>query len=162
DLEAGGYSVWQDEKRIRSGSAWTDEIRQGLRESDLVIALLSPHAVRRKGWGLNPDDQDSVCLDEIEYAVDACRVPVLPLMAVSCEPPFRIFRLQHLDFRAWQESAARYEDLKKTLLAAVADCLATGRAPLRKWERLPEPWDFTAFLAARRQRVTGPGVLSDA
>src|SRR3954465_10717590 len=68
---------WQDEKRIRSGRAWTDEIRQGLRESDLLIALLSPHAVRRKGWDPNADDQDSVCLDEIEYAIDACQLPVL-------------------------------------------------------------------------------------
>ena len=42
EFEAAGYSVWQDEKRIRAGRAWTDEIRQGLRESDLVIALLSP------------------------------------------------------------------------------------------------------------------------
>jgi TIR domain len=40
EFEAAGYSVWQDEKRIRAGRAWTDEIRQGLRESDLVIALL--------------------------------------------------------------------------------------------------------------------------
>jgi|SRR3954452_20380932 hypothetical protein len=77
DLEAASYSVWQDEKRIRSGRAWTDEIRQGLRESDLLIALLSPHAVRRKGWDQNADDQDSVCLDEIEYAIDACQLPVL-------------------------------------------------------------------------------------
>jgi TIR domain len=101
EFEAAGYSVWQDEKRIRAGRAWTDEIRQGLRESDLVIALLSPHSVRRKGWGQNSDDQDSVCLDEIEYAVDACKVPVLPVMAVNCEPPFRIFRLQYIDFHAW-------------------------------------------------------------
>src|SRR5512137_1507909 len=68
ELEAAGYDLWQDEKRIRAGRSWTDEIRGALRESDLVIALLSPHSVRRKGWGSNPDDQDSVCLDEIEYA----------------------------------------------------------------------------------------------
>src|SRR5262249_44579371 len=40
-------------------------------------------------------------------------------------------------------------------LTAVAECLQTGRAPLRKWERLPAPWDFTAFLAERRRRFTG-------
>jgi WD40 repeat protein len=155
DLEAAGYSVWQDDKRIRAGRAWTDEIRQGLRESQLVIAVLSPQAVSRKGWDRNPDDQDSVCLDEIEYAIDACRVPVLPIMAMSCEAPFRIFRLQYLDFRAWQESATHYEDLRRALHAAVAECLQTGRVPLRKWERLPEPCDFTAFIAERRRWFTG-------
>ena len=161
DLEAAGYSVWQDERRIRAGSAWTDEIRQGLRESDLVVALLSPHSVRRKGWDANASDQDSVCLDEIEYAVDACKIPVLPVMAVSCEPPFRIYRLQYLDFRAWEESSARYDELKETLITAVGECLKNGRAPLRKWERLPEPWDFTAFLAERRRRFVGRRWLFD-
>lgn len=155
EFEAAGYSVWQDERRIRAGHSWTDEIRQGLRESDLVVALLSPHSVRHKGWGPNTDDQDSVCLNEIEYAVDACRIPVLPVMAVTCEPPFRIFRLQYYDFRTWRESAAVYEDLKKGLLTALAECLASGRAPLLKWERLPEPWDFMAFLAERRHRFMG-------
>src|SRR5262245_31253856 len=92
DLEAGGYAVWQDERAIRAGHAWTDEIRDGLRASDLVVALLSPHSVRRTGWTEDPGVQDSVCLDEIEYAVDACKVPVLPVMAVDCEPPFRIYR----------------------------------------------------------------------
>ena len=77
-------------------------------------------------------------------------------MAVSCEPPFRIFRLQYLDFRAWQESDGALRRAEKTLLGAVAECLATGRAPLRKWERLPEPWDFTAFLAERRRRIHRP------
>jgi len=51
ELDAAGYDLWQDEKRIRAGRSWTDEIREALRESDLVIALLSPHSVRRKGWG---------------------------------------------------------------------------------------------------------------
>jgi WD40 repeat protein len=162
DLEENGYSVWQDEKRIRGGHAWTDEIRDGLRESDLVLAMLSPHAVRRKGWGESADDEDSVCLDEIEYAVDACRVPVLPVMAVTCEPPFRIFRLQYLDFRTWEESAAHYDELVKALLTGISECLASGRTPLRSWARLPEPWDFTAFLAERRRRFTGRAWLFDA
>jgi len=162
DLEARGYSVWQDEERIRAGQAWTDEIRDGLRESDLVLALLSPHAVRRKGWGGDADGDDSVCLDEIEYAVDACRVPVLPVMAVTCEPPFRIFRLQYVDFRTWDESAAHYDELVQALLTGIAECFASGRAPLRSWARLPEPWDFTAFLAERRRRFTGRSWLFDA
>ena len=151
DLEANGYSVWQDEKRIRGGQAWTDEIRDGLRGSDLVIALLSPHAVRRKGWGESADD-DSVCLDEIEYAVDACRVPVLPVMAVTCEPPFRIFRLQYVDLRAWDESDSHYDELLRALLSGISECLQSGRVPLRSWARLPEPWDFTAFLAAETKK----------
>jgi len=52
--------------------------------------------------------------------------------------------------------------LKKTLIAAVAESLSSGRVPLRKWDRLPEPWDFTAFLAERRRRFMGRTWLFDA
>lgn len=162
DLEAAGHRVWQDAAAIRAGHAWTDEIRDGIRGSDLVVALLSPHSVRRAGWGAGADDQDSVCLDEIEYAVDACRIPVLPVMAVTCEPPFRIYRLQYVDVRDWQESDARYAELLRAVLAAVAQCLQTGRAPVRQWDRLPEPWDFTAVLAERRKRFVGRTWLFEA
>src|SRR5688572_13332539 len=61
DLARAGYQVWQDAERIRAGWGWTDEIREGIRESDLLLALLSPHAVRRAGAPGNPDNKDSVC-----------------------------------------------------------------------------------------------------
>src|SRR5438477_2874878 len=93
---ANVYHVWKDTGGIRAGSAWTDEIRDGIRASQLVVALLSPSSVRRASDPMNPDESDSVCLEEIEYAI-ACRIPVVPLMATTCEPPFRIFRIQYLD-----------------------------------------------------------------
>lgn len=155
ELVGAGYEVWLDESGIHAGHAWTEDIRQALRGSAAVIALLSPHSVRRKGWGSGAGNQDSVCLDEIEYAIDACRIPVLPVMAVECEAPFRIYRLQHIDFRPWRESQAVYEGLKLRLLAALVECIASGHAPIRQWDRLPDPWDFTAFLAERRRGFVG-------
>jgi TIR domain len=105
-LEKQGYQVWQDKDGIRAAKGWTDEIRDGLRGSDSVVALLSPHGVRRSGAPGNPDNKDSVCLDEIEYAVDACQIPIVPVMVLPCEPPFRIFRLQYVDFQEWAVSAS--------------------------------------------------------
>ena len=60
DLSLFGYEVWRDRRKIRSGKAWEEEIVDGLRTTQLVVALLSPHAVRRSGDTDSPDDADSV------------------------------------------------------------------------------------------------------
>src|SRR4051812_9486061 len=61
DLAAHGYEVWRDTRQIRSGQQWEQEIQDGLRSTQLVVALLSPHAVRVAGGSDNPSDQDGVC-----------------------------------------------------------------------------------------------------
>ena len=47
DLGLFGYEVWRDRRKIRSGTDFMREIEDGLRSTQLVVALLSPHAVRR-------------------------------------------------------------------------------------------------------------------
>ena len=68
DLTARGYQVWQDVNRIRAGRPWDEEVQTGLRNSQVLLALLSPQSVRRALDAGNPTATDSVCLDEIEYA----------------------------------------------------------------------------------------------
>jgi hypothetical protein len=99
-LETAGYAMWQDERQIRAGHAWTDEIRAGLRNSDLVVALLSPHAVRRAGWSDNADDQDSVCVDEIEARYDQLKNS-LPTAVSAC------LAAGQAPLRKWGQSSRR-------------------------------------------------------
>jgi TIR domain len=66
DLMARGYQVWWDVNRIRAGRPWDEEVQTGLRNSQVVLALLSPQSVRRARDAGNPTATDSVCLDEIE------------------------------------------------------------------------------------------------
>ena len=68
DLEKLGYEVWQDTREIRAGKEWEEQIADGLRSVQVVTALLSPHAVRRSTDPNNPDNVDSVCLDELTFA----------------------------------------------------------------------------------------------
>jgi TIR domain len=79
DLTARGYQVWQDVNRIRAGLPWDEEVQTGLRNSQLLLALLSPQSVRRARDPGNPTATDSVCLDEIEYAQRACKIPIVPV-----------------------------------------------------------------------------------
>jgi TIR domain-containing protein len=78
DLAARGYQVWQDVNRIRAGLPWDEEVQTGLRTSQVVLALLSPHSVRRALDAENPTATDSVCLDEIAYARGARKNPDRP------------------------------------------------------------------------------------
>src|SRR5262249_8406726 len=90
DLEASGFEVWQDTRRIRSGRRWEREIEAGLGASEVVLALLSRHAVRRATDPDSPDGLDSVCLDEISFARFALRKPIVPVLVTPCRPPFCI------------------------------------------------------------------------
>src|SRR5262249_6693992 len=105
DLEEKGYDVWQDTRRIRSGKDWQQEIQDGLRNSQVLVALLSPHATRTTSAG-SLDERDSVCLDETSFArFSRPPNPVVPVMAVPCEPPFCISRLDYIDLAEWKDDA---------------------------------------------------------
>jgi WD40 repeat protein len=155
DLEARGYDVWQDTERIRSGKEWQEEIQDGLRSTQLMIALLSPHSVRTTGAVNNPDDLDSVCLDEITFARFARPPkPVVPVMAVPCEPPFCIYRLQYIDLCGWKEAEDQYRAGFARLVEAVEAGLR-GEVHYRAWDHQLRPWDFSAFLNEKRQHFCG-------
>jgi hypothetical protein len=67
-LEAAGYDVWQDTPRIESGRGWEVQIEDGLRSAQLLVALLSPHAVRIGANSDTPDGLENLCPDEISFA----------------------------------------------------------------------------------------------
>ena len=154
DLTARGYKIWQDIERIRTGWAWDNELQDGLLTSKVVLALLSPHAVRRALDTDNVSQVDSVCLDEIAYARFKCKIPIVPVKVQQCEAPFLVYRLQYIDFRRWNESEAVYKDGLVSICKAI-DSALQGETRDRSWGPLPEPLDFTLFLEAKRKNFTG-------
>jgi hypothetical protein len=42
DLATRGYEVWQDVKSLRAGRRWDEDVPEGLRTSQVMLALLSP------------------------------------------------------------------------------------------------------------------------
>src|SRR5262249_40563678 len=151
DLEARGFEVWQDTRRIRLGREWEQEIEDGLRSTQLVLALLSKHAVRRSGQASNPDDQDSVCLDEISFARFARPPkPIVPVLATPCEPPFCIFRLDYVDMTSWLASEAAYQAGLARILEAITAALR-GEVRYRSWVDTLQPFDFASFLHEKRR-----------
>ncbi len=152
DLEAAGFEVWMDVKKIGSGSLWLEEIEEGLRESQVVVSLLSPHAVRRAG---DTDAMDSVCLDEITFArTSSPPTPVVPAMVAPCEPPFIIYRLDYVHLMGWRDSEEDYRRGVERLVAGIRDALA-GKVSYRAWEDRLRPLDFSDYMARKRRAFVG-------
>ena len=161
DLTAHGFAVWQDTREIATGTSWQHEIVDGLRSAQVVVALMTPHSVRTTGDPDNPDNVDSVCLGEISYALfNPPPRPVVPVMAKSCEPPLAIFHLDYVDMRAWTESPDQYQAGLKRLLDGIQAALR-GEKRYRSWYHQLDPWDFAAFLYAKRQDFCGRQWLFD-
>ncbi len=145
DLALLGYEVWRDTRKIRSGTEWDDAIEVGLRTSQLVVAVLTPHAVR----------EESVCRDELAFARFACKLPIVPALAAHCEPPFVIFRLDYIDLTAWRDSVEQYKLGFKRLIDAIGAHLRGEPPRYRRWDtRLPQ-FDFGPYLYDRRKDFCG-------
>jgi hypothetical protein len=120
DLVKHGYEVWKDTREIRAGKEWEQAVKDGLRSAQVVIALLSSHAVRLSSDPNNPDNLDGVCLDEISFArFTQPPKPIVPIMAIPVEPTFCIFRLDYVDMCAWQDSEGQYQAGLKRVIEAI-------------------------------------------
>jgi hypothetical protein len=164
DLEAATaqkhprYLMWRDRPEIQSGIAFMDQIAAALRSVDGLVAIMSPHSVRTRAT--SADAIDSVCLDEISYARFGAKKPIVPAMAVPCEPPLEIFRLDYVDFTNWKQGPDYYQQAFAKLLDGIAAALR-GEQRFRRWDDRLQPWEFGSFLAEKRSGFTGRDWLFD-
>lgn len=86
DLRNAGADLWIDQLDIQPGTRWDMEIEKALKEAETVIVVLSPNAVASNN-----------IMDEISYALENNK-KVIPVIIEHCEVPFRIKRLQYIDF----------------------------------------------------------------
>ncbi len=148
DLAAAGHLPFLDRRALRLGHAWDETLAAALDEAEALLAVLTPHAVRRAGDG-TADGQDSVCLDEIARARRLGK-PVLPLMVLPCDPPLTLERAHYLDFTGWQGSEARYRARLEELLARLA-----GAEPAPAPLPAGTAWDFARRIAEGAAGFTG-------
>ena len=87
DLKAAGANVWLDQLDIEPGMPWDREVENALTKCPRMIVILSPVSVK----------SDNV-RDEISFALSKQK-RVLPVLYRDCDVPFRLARLNHIDFR---------------------------------------------------------------
>ena len=86
DLKKQGYDVWIDQEDIRAGMEWDTEIEKALESCDCLLFLETEKSV-----------VSVTCLDEVHYALEHDK-KVIPLIFIDSKTPFRLNRLQHIDF----------------------------------------------------------------
>ena len=98
DLKAVGANVWIDQLDIEPGTPWDRAVEDALIKCPRMLVILSPVSVT----------SDNV-RDEVSFALSKQK-KIIPVLYRDCDVPFRVARLQHIDFRA------DYDRALKTLL----------------------------------------------
>jgi hypothetical protein len=109
DLRAAGAPIWLDQLDIHPGEDWDKAIERGLFECGRMLAVLSPKSVSSQN-----------VLDEIGYALSK-KKPIIPVLHQDCEVPYRLNRIQYVDFRT------AYDEPLKHLLSAIGDAKENPR-----------------------------------
>jgi hypothetical protein len=86
DLKQKGFDVWIDQEDIKAGAEWDREIAKALEACNCVLFLETEKSVA-----------SNHVLDEVYYALEQ-KKKVIPLIYVDAKTPFRLNRLQHIDF----------------------------------------------------------------
>jgi hypothetical protein len=135
-LRNEGRRIWVDQLDIPKGGRWDDEVEKALKASSCLLVVLSPSST-----------QSQNVLDEVSFALEGKKV-VLPILLQSGSIPFRLKRLQYIDF------TGDYDDAYRQLTMAL-DVLSTPQVGTRRHP--PEP--VTAELT---RQATATGASADA
>lgn len=115
DLRSAGANVWMDQLDIPAGKRWDEAVQDALEACEGVLLVLSPQSVESQN-----------VLDEVSYALDEGK-HLLPILHRACEIPFRLRRLQYIDFTA--DYATALDRLLNTLDVARASRLSQPSPP---------------------------------
>ncbi len=96
DVINQGLNIWLDQRDIAAGQRWDRVIEQALQECDIFVVVLSPNSVASEN-----------VLDEISFAIQENK-RILPVLYQNCEIPYRIARVQFVDFRGEYEPALHH------------------------------------------------------
>lgn len=86
ELRAANANLWLDQLDIVGGQRWDRVIEEALRTCEGMIVVLSPDSVA----------SDNV-MDEVSYALEHRKL-VVPVRYRDCSFPFRLRRVQYIDF----------------------------------------------------------------
>jgi TIR domain len=87
-LREEGINLWLDQLDILGGQRWDRAVEEALQTCQGMIAVLSPDALASNN-----------VMDEVSYALEERKI-VIPILLHSCTIPFRLRRVQYIDFTA--------------------------------------------------------------
>jgi TIR domain len=88
ELREVGINLWLDQLDIVGGQRWDRAVEEALKACQGMIAVLSPDALASNN-----------VMDEVSYALEERKI-VIPILLRPCTIPFRLRRVQYIDFTA--------------------------------------------------------------
>jgi hypothetical protein len=141
-LEAEQLPYFLDRTGIPLGRDWDEHVTEAIDTAHTMIAVLTPHAVRRRG-DAGGAASDSNCLDEIARA-RRVGVPVIAVMIQSCDLPLGIERLNYVEMLNWDSKPSVFERGIAQILDALRGAALPEPGPL-----IPKPLPMTADFSGR-------------
>lgn len=86
ELRKEGVDLWLDQIDIGPGDRWDKAVQKALKECHSLLIIYSPDSVASEN-----------VLDEVYYVLGEKR-KVIPVLYKNCDIPFRLKRLQYIDF----------------------------------------------------------------
>lgn len=128
DLRANGVNIWLDQLDVIGGQRWDHAVEAALQRCEGLFVVLSPDSVASQN-----------VMDEVSYALDEGKL-VIPIMWRLTSMPFRLRRVQYVDFTTQREAgfaqllravenAARGRPITDERPTLQADVAATATAP---------------------------------
>jgi hypothetical protein len=121
ELRKAGANLWLDRLDIRGGQRWDEAVQAALQSCPGLLAVLSPSAVASQNF-----------MDEVSYALEEQK-QVIPVLYQQCAIPFRLRRVQYVDF-----SSGYDEGFAELLRALGLEPPAENAAPSTTEGRVPE------------------------
>ena len=88
DLREAGADIWIDQLDIPAGSHWDAAVEKALNSAAYVLVILTPSSTASTN-----------VMDEVSFALESGK-KIIPVLLEDCLPPFRLRRLQRIDFTA--------------------------------------------------------------
>jgi hypothetical protein len=124
DLRQHGYFVWFDLNDIEKGGLFEVRIEQGIRQTNVLAAIMTPASVR----------EQSVCRDEVAFALNESRLIVPLKVHPDVKPTLLLARRNWIDFttgyKQGLEALLRFLAGDETVLLPPRLPTVTGVAPL--------------------------------
>ena len=86
DLRSAGVDLWIDQLDIPAGAEWDRSVEDALKACPCFLVVLSPTSVASQN-----------VMDEASFAIEQDKM-ILPVLYQDCDIPFRLKRLQYIDF----------------------------------------------------------------
>ncbi len=138
-LESEGVSPWMDAKKLLPGQNWEAEIDRALSSANLVVLLLSPRSVSKRGF-VQREANEAIARLKYKLPTD---IFVIPLLLEPCEvPDFIGSKLQYVYLsapNAWNLVRASLQVASEQQSVQLTNGTTHGLFTIFE-ERLKETW----------------------